>query len=339
MSDNTGSRKSGSGKTAIIAHPIGTANVKRLQETFPDIEFVVCLDEASFAAAAPRAEIVFSKAVYPEPLRTAENLRWVQTGTAGVERWLALNLDARGVRLSNASGVHGIPMSENILTMMLSFATRMHTLILAQHAQDRAEPGRHNPTALKRTVLDEKFELEGQTVCVIGLGDIGGTLAKKCKRLGMRVLGVRRTPTPFEYADEIFTDDKRIDAIAQADHVALCLPLTPETTAIVDEAELRAMRATAYIYNVGRGASIAAEPLIRALREGWIAGAGLDVTDPEPPTPDSPLWDMSNVILSLHTSGDSPPNADRITQRFIDNLHRYLADEPLLCEIDQARGY
>ncbi|MEX1019945.1 MAG: D-2-hydroxyacid dehydrogenase [Litorilinea sp.] len=326
-------------KTAIIAHPIGQENVNRLQTTFPNIEFVVCLDEASFATAAPRAEIVFSKAVYADAVRKAQNLRWVQTGTAGVERWLDLDLGAQGVRLSNASGVHGIPMSENIVSMMLAFATRLHTLIYAQRTD-----GRTNQPALKRQVLGEKFELEGQTVCVIGLGDIGGTLAKKCKRLGMRVLGVRRTQTPADYVDQLFPVEARAEAMAQADHVALCLPLTPATHNIVDEAELRAMRANAYIYNVGRGASIAAAPLMRALREGWIAGAGLDVTDPEPLNADSPLWDMPNVILSLHTSGDSPQNSDRITQRFIDNLHRYCAnqscgDEPLICEIDFARGY
>lgn len=320
--------------TAIVAHDIGEENVNRLRTTFPDVRFEVCLNQTDFAAVAPRTEIVFSKAVYPDAIRQAQNLRWVQTGTAGVERWLSLDLEERGIRLSNASGVHGIPMSENILAMMLAFAIRLHTLRDAQMGD-----GRHNQTPLKRTVLREKFELEGQTVCVIGLGDIGGTLAKKCKLLGMRVLGVRRSDTPFEYADELFTTDNRRDAIAQADHVALCLPLTTETTAIVDEAELRAMRSNAYIYNVGRGASIAAAPLLQALQEGWIAGAGLDVTDPEPLPADSPLWDMPNVLLSLHTSGDSPQNSDRITQRFIDNLHRYLAGKPLLSEIDFARGY
>jgi D-2-hydroxyacid dehydrogenase (NADP+) len=320
-------------RTAIIAHNIGEANVARLRREFPDIDFVVCLDETSFAAHAPQTEIVFSKTVYREALQNAEQLRWVQAGTAGVEHWLALGLGQRGVRLSNSSGVHGTPMSEVILSMMLAFATGLHTLLRGLH------DGPHQQTQVKRRVLAEKFELAGQTVCIIGLGDIGGTLAKKCSRLGMKVLGVRRTQTPAPHVDELFTPAQRRDAIAQADHVALCLPLTDDTRAIVDEAELRAMRSTAYIYNVGRGASIAAAPLTRALQEGWIAGAGLDVTDPEPLPAESPLWQMPNVLLSLHTSGDSPQNADRITQRFAENLSRYLAGEPLICEIEPARGY
>jgi phosphoglycerate dehydrogenase-like enzyme len=107
----------------------------------------------------------------------------------------------------------------------------------------------------------------------------------------------------------------------------------------VGEAELRAMRSTAYIYNVGRGASIDSAALIQALREGWIVGAGLDVTDPEPVPADSPLWDMPNVILAQHTSGTSPHNANRITAIFAANLERYLHGAPLQNVIDPGRGY
>jgi phosphoglycerate dehydrogenase-like enzyme len=184
-----------------------------------------------------------------------------------------------------------------------------------------------------------KRELHGQTLCVVGLGDIGGTLAAKAHGLGMHVLGVRRRRVPCPHVDELYTRDRLLSPVSQADHVALCLPLTAETTAIVGECELRAMQPSAYIYNVGRGASISAGPLLVALSEGWIAGAGLDVTDPEPLPDDSPLWDMPNVILSQHTSGSSPYNADRITTQFIENLGRYLRGEPLTNLVDQARGY
>jgi phosphoglycerate dehydrogenase-like enzyme len=121
--------------------------------------------------------------------------------------------------------------------------------------------------------------------------------------------------------------------------VALCLPLTPATHAVIGAAELRAMPQHAYIYNVGRGASIDPDALIMALTEGWIAGAGLDVTSPEPLPDDSPLWGMPNVILSQHTSGSSPYNAGRITDIFAANLARYLAGEPLQNVIDPGRGY
>jgi phosphoglycerate dehydrogenase-like enzyme len=139
--------------------------------------------------------------------------------------------------------------------------------------------------------------------------------------------------------DVLYPVEKLHTPLAAADHVALCLPLTPETTAIIGEAELRAMQPHAFIYNVGRGASIEPAALNRALREGWIAGAGLDVTDPEPLPPDSPLWDADNVILSLHTSGTSPRNVDRITDLFAENLRRYLDGAPLCNEIDPVQSY
>jgi phosphoglycerate dehydrogenase-like enzyme len=176
-------------------------------------------------------------------------------------------------------------------------------------------------------------------LCVLGLGDIGGALATRALALGMRVVGVRRGGRAFPGLAATYTPDRLLEALPQADHVALCLPLTSETRAIVGEREFVAMRPTAYIYNVGRGASIDPDALLRALQSGRIAGAGLDVTSPEPLPDDSPLWDMPNVILTQHVSGDSPYNAHRITTIFADNLRRYLAGEPLQNLVDKARGY
>src|SRR5687768_11268386 len=153
-------------------------------------------------------------------------------------------------------------MAENILTMALCFATRMHRMIRGQTS--RAKIGRE--------VIVEKWELEGQTMLVLGLGDIGGTLAHKAKALGMRVLGVRRSGEGHEACERVLTPDRLHEALPEADHVACCLPLTGETKAILGEAELRLMKRSAHIYNVGRGASIEGTAMRRALTEGWIAG-------------------------------------------------------------------
>lgn len=313
----------------LIGEKIGEANLARLQQAHPDLEFRLCLEPATFVANAAVAEVIFSKQFPVGTLTNAPRLRWVQAGTAGVNHLLAAGLGERDILLTNARGAHGIPMSEQILAMMFAFANRLPTLLQAQAQQQR----------VAAQVIREKFELEGQTLCVIGLGDIGGTLAQKAKQLGLRVIGVRRTPAPFAGLDAQYRNDQLLDALPQADHVALCLPLTAATTAIVGEAELRAMKPSAYIYNVGRGASIAADALSRALQEGWIAGAGLDVTDPEPLPPDSPLWQQPNVILGQHTSGSSPYNADRITTIFLDNLARYRRGEPLNNLVDKSQGY
>lgn len=313
----------------LIGEDIGPGNLARLQQAHPDLTFRFALDPAAFVANAADAEVIFSKQFPRETLTVAKQLRWVQAGTAGVNHLLAAGLGAHEILLTNARGAHGIPMAEQILAMMFAFAIRLPTLLQAQGKQQH----------VAAQVIREKFELEGQTLCVIGLGDIGGTLVHKAKRLGMRVLGVRRTLHPFSALDAQYTTEQIQEALPQADHVALCLPLTAATTAIIGETELRTMKPSAYIYNVGRGAAIEPTALRRALDEGWIAGAGLDVTDPEPLPADSPLWTMPNVILAQHTSGSSPYNADRITQIFLDNLGRYRRGEALHNQIDKNQGY
>lgn len=313
---------------ALIGEDIGAANLARLRSDFPTVDIRFCLDASEFVSAAADAQIIFSKSFPAGSLAGATHLRWVQAGTAGVDRVIA-GLAGRDVLLTNASGAHGVPMAELVLGMMLGFAAGLHTAI-------RGPADYHAPRA---QILREKFELEGQTLCVLGLGDIGGTLARKAQALGMRVIGVRRGNDPFPYVDAQVTPDRLLEVLPQADHLALCLPLTSETVGIVGAAELAAMKSSAYIYNVGRGSSIDPDALIAALQAGRIAGAGLDVTEPEPLPADSPLWALPNVILSRHTSGSSPFNADRITAIFAENLRRYLAGEPLLHRVDRLLGY
>ncbi|MFP3897197.1 MAG: D-2-hydroxyacid dehydrogenase [Anaerolineales bacterium] len=313
----------------LIGEDVGQDNLERMREAYPDVQFLFCPHEDDFIAAAPRAHIIFTKHLPAEAVKRASQLVWVQAGTAGVNHLLDAGLGERDLLLTNASGAHGVPMAELILGMMLAFATGLNALMRAQreHARVREE------------IRAQKFELEGQTLCVLGLGDIGGTLARKAGNLGMYVLGVRRSARRFPHVDEQYGPHQLLDIFPRADHVALCLPLTSETEGIVGERELRTMKSSAYIYNVGRGPSIDREALLRALSETWIAGAGLDVTDPSPLPDDSPLWDAPNVILSQHTSGSSPYNADRITSIFMENLGRYLRDEPLMNVVDVELGY
>ncbi len=315
--------------TVLLGEELGSANLTRLRTQFPNVNFHFCVEDAEWIEVAPHAQIIFSKRFPLPALEAARDLRWVQAGTAGVDRLLEAKLPERGVELTNASGAHGDPISEMILSHMLAFATGLHTLLRAQSEARQ----------LQKQVLKEKFELGGQTLCVVGLGDIGGTLARKAAALGMQVTGVRRSKRPAPGVEKLYSPTELTQALGEADHVALCLPLTAETRHFIGAAELQAMRDTAYIYNVGRGGSIEPDALIQALQKGWIAGAGLDVTDPEPLPADSPLWTMPNVILSQHTSGMSPHNANRITDIFAANLTRFLAGEHLQQKIEPERGY
>jgi phosphoglycerate dehydrogenase-like enzyme len=313
----------------LIGEELGATNLARLQQQFPTVDFRLCLEDTEWLETAPRANVILSKRWPAAALQHTPALQWVQAGTAGVDHLLRSALPGRGVLITNSSGAHGDPISELILSHMLAFATGLNLAIRAQGAR------RH----VQSEINQRKFELAGQTLCVIGLGDIGGTLARKADALGMRVIGVRRNPRPAPGVSYVYSNEQLTTALGQADHVALCLPLTSDTRHYIGAAELRAMRPTAYIYNVGRGASIDEPALVEALRQGVIAGAGLDVTDPEPVPAGSPLWEMTNVILSQHTSGMSPHNADRVTALFAANLTRFLAGEPLQQRIDPQLGY
>lgn len=314
----------------LIGEDIGLENLERLKTTFPDVVFNFCPDVEPFIDSAAEANVVFTKRFPPQAFQVATKLQWVQAGTAGVDRLLDMGLrDRSDIQLTNATGAHGAPISELILSMMLAFATGLHTLIRAQQKH----------SIVKQQVITEKFELEGQTLGIIGLGDIGGSLAKKAQGLNMRVLGVRRSQEPFPHVDAQYTPEQLDEVLPQVDHLALCLPLTPQTQDIIGEAELRAMKSSAYIYNVGRGESIEPNALLQALRSGWIAGAGLDVTAPEPLPEDSPLWALNNVLIGQHTSGSSPYNADRITTIFLKNLERFQRGEELQGLIDKTLGY
>jgi phosphoglycerate dehydrogenase-like enzyme len=315
--------------TVLIGENIGTDNLVRLRAEFPNVDFRFCMADEEWLKNAPYANVILSKRWPAEAMKRTPQLQWVQAGTAGVDHLLRSDLPGRGVLVTNSSGAHGDPISELILSHMLAFATGLNTAIRAQ-AERRY---------IQKEVVATKFELAGQTLCVAGLGDIGGALARKADALGMRVLGVRRAAKSAPGVSHVYTQEQLKTALSQADHVALCLPLTGDTRHFIGAEELRAMRRTAYIYNVGRGASIDEAALVRALQEGQIAGAGLDVTDPEPVPLDSPLWGMPNVILSQHTSGSSPHNANRVTDLFAANLARYLAGERLHQLIDPSRGY
>jgi phosphoglycerate dehydrogenase-like enzyme len=304
----------------------------RLVTDFPGIHFTFADTKEEMVRAAPAAEVIFGKGITRDLLAAATRLRWVQAGTAGVDGLIRQGIREYDVRLTNARGAHGIPMAENILTMALCFATRMHLMVTTPTQRERVNP--------RARVLREKRELHGQTMLVLGLGDIGGTLAVKAARLGMRVLGIRRSGSPAEGCEYVYTPDHLHAVLPEADHVALCLPLTEETAAIVGEPELRLMKPTAYIYNVGRGASIDPVALRRALAEKWIAGAGLDCVAPvDTPADDDPLWDMEEVILSMHTSGHSPYNSRRITDIFAENLRAFVEGRPLNNVVDPAIGY
>ncbi len=256
------------------------------------------------------------------------NLRWVQQTGAGAD-WLfrSPEIVESDLILTNASGIQAIPISEHVMAFMLILSRGIH---------------RHIRSQMKRT-WDRSgavAELEGATVGLIGVGRIGAKTAEKAKRMNMRVLGLRRHPErTVPDVDRMYGADGLMELLRQSDWVVLAAALTAETRGMIGEGELKAMKKSAYLINIARGSLIQEEALIKALREGWIAGAGLDVFEQEPLGADSPLWDMENVVITPHYSHASPRKMDRQVAIFVENLRRYQSGQPLINVVNKRLGY
>jgi D-2-hydroxyacid dehydrogenase (NADP+) len=316
--------------TLLIATPMTPEQVGRLQDRFPGIDIVVS-DWPPSTEALAECDAAVLWTVREEWLEQAPRLRWIHTGGAGVEGLPHSALTAHGTTVTNNSGVHVPNIPEHVLAMMLAFARRLPTLIRCQLRHEWRDEATHR----------EVFELEGQRVLLVGMGELGRGTGQRAAAFGMDVEGVRRR-TDHEapgFVSRMWPVEELHQALAGADHVVNSLPMTPATAGLFDAAAFAAMKPGAYLYNVGRGGTVDQEAMIEALRSGHLAGAGLDVTDPEPLPPDSPLWDMEQVIITSHTSGASPRYWERASELIADNIDRWLAGEPLRNQVDLNHGY
>lgn len=299
-----------------------------LSAEFPTVDISVAGDD--FIVSLPKADAAVAWSMTPEEYAAATNLRWFQSIGAGVERVILPGMRERGLIVTNSSGIHGANISEHLLAMMFAFARQLPALIRAtEHGQWRDD--------LRSSI----FELSGQTLHIVGYGDIGQALGRKAKALGMRVTATRRHPGASDdgHADSITGFDDLPTRLSEADHVAICLPQTPNTINFFDAEMLGKIKRGAYLYNIGRGPVVDSQALIQALDSSHLAGAGLDVTDPEPLPANSPLWGRENVIVTAHTAGGTPFFFDRLMGIVRENLLRLQAGEPPLNLVDLDAGY
>lgn len=255
-------------------------------------------------------------------------LQWAQLSTAGAD-WVLVSPDVANshVVLTNASGVHAIPIAEHILSMMFTIGHNMHHHLKSQLAG-------------KWDCRTDIKELEGTTLGLIGVGKIGEKTAEKARALNMKVLGVRRNPErPSPFVDRMFGPDRLHDMLPLCDWVVISAAGTSETDGLIGGAEFQVMKNSAVIINIARGSLIQESALIKALQEKQIAGAGLDVFETEPLPPDSALWKIPNVLITPHIAGGTPHYIDRLIDIFTENLRRYQAGEPLVNVVDKKLGY
>ena len=266
----------------------------------------------------------------------APRLHWLQYPGAGIDALRPTGLldPKSGLIITTATGIHSTTISEYVFGSMLMFNWNWPQMVRLQDGHVWARSASWYNLGGR--------ELTNQTLGIVGLGSIGRRIAQLGRAFGMHVIAIRRSSSEGEKdpdVDQVFPANQLHELLALSDYVVISVPLTPQTEKLIGEAELRAMRPGAYLVNIARGRVIDEQALIRALREGWIAGAGLDVAQEEPLPPESPLYSMPNVILTPHISGASVHYDERLAALFAENLRRYRAGQPLKNRYDPSRGY
>jgi phosphoglycerate dehydrogenase-like enzyme len=304
--------------------------VDSLQAAFPGVRFVAAPTPADAAAEARDADAIigFCNA---EVVGAADKLVWVQIFSAGAEHCLAVDeISSGAVLLTNMQKMASPVIGEHAVAMMLSL-----TRGLTQQAKTMPEG------AWNRSVGDDigMTSVDGKTLLVVGLGGIGKAAARRAAALGMRVIATRNSSRSGpDYVDYVGLSDELPELAAQADVVINALPLTPETEGLFDQAFFNAVKPGVFFINVARGASVVTDDLVAALRDGRVAGAGLDVTDPEPLPADHPLWQMQNVIITPHIAWYGN-NRERQLALAQENIRRFIAGDALLNVVDPEKGY
>ena len=316
-------------KSLVVCLPAPEAHIDELRTLFPEIEITTTQPD-DLVDALETADAVVAWRIPEEAIQNARNLKWIHRGAAGVEDLITPTLLDSDIILTNSSGVHATNIAEHVLACMLAFARRLPKLLGMQ--RNHVWEGRK---------IVGVFELGGQTMALAGLGEIGQAVATRAQALGMSTIGVRRNPElpRPNGVDTLLSLERWHEALGSAHHVVNSLPLTPATRGYFDAAAFEAMRPGAYFYNVGRGKTVDTEALVAALEKGKLAGAALDVTDPEPLPGNSPLWDMPNVIITGHTAGKTPNMWPRVFKLVETNLRRYQAGDPLVNVVDVESGY
>jgi phosphoglycerate dehydrogenase-like enzyme len=303
-----------------------------IQTRLPDDLNLVWVDpDGNLDSDASDAEIYFNgfwlkPTTLHRVLAAAPQLRWQHSPSAGVNHILTPTFLARDIILTNSAGVYAIPIAEFVLAFILDRAKQLANFHLLQ--------------AQRRWSQEvEVQELAGAKLLVIGAGSIGRAIALRARAFDIQVWGVRRSPQPLPGFEQVVGVNEWRSLLPEADYVVVATPLTPETRGMIDADALRSMKSSAYLINIARGAIVDETALLAALKEGWIAGAGLDTFSTEPLPSDSPFWSLPNVFITPHCSAATPQTNQRIVDLFFDNLRRYCQGQPLKNVVDKLAGY
>jgi len=312
--------------------------VARLTAMIPGVEFVGSPGVVPSSIANQEFDAVMLVCSIPGALDSVKNAAWIHSYSAGVEDCLAheslksRNASGQDFILTNSSGTAASIIGEHAIAMMMSFSRGLH------HFRDE-----QNKANWSRSLVSESSvttTIGGKTLLVLGLGSIGKEVARRAHALGMRVIATRNSSREGpDYVDYVGLADETLELAAQADVIVNALPLTDSTRGLIDKSFFKAMKSTALLVSVGRGKTTNTDDLLEAIRIGEIAGAALDVTDPEPLPADHPLWKERNVIITPHLAGTGGNARAKTFALLFENIRRYQAGEPLINIVDSKAGY
>jgi cyclase len=308
-------------KRIVVPAGLMPARLAELKQIAPEVEFIPARSADDAAEVVKDADAILGFCT-ADIVKAGKNLRWIQYGSAGVEKVLFDDLVKSPIVLTNAQRIYGPQVADQAFALLLTLTRGIRPL-----------PGTE-PTTANLT------ELHGKTMVVVGLGGVGTQIARRAWAFGMRVRAV--DPRDMERPAFVFSLDKpaKLDELLPAaDVVVLACPLTAETRGMFDAKKFQAMKKTAYFINIARGGLVSTEALATALEKKHLAGAGLDVSDPEPLPEEHPLRKLANVVISPHSGGQSPEGRERQWRLFRENVRRFVEGEPLLCVVDKAKGY
>lgn len=320
----------------IVVPALMPAKLLELKRIAPDVLFVPVKTAAEAAAEAKEADAVVGFCT-SEIAQAGTKLRWMQISHAGVEKDLTPEVVASKATVTNLARIHGPNVADTALALLLAQTRNLH----AQIRRDADKGSESLWKSLEKQGKAEAKELHGKTMLLVGLGGIGTQIARRAEAFGIKVRAIdpdEKLVRP-RFVFSLDRPDQLMNLLPEADIVVLACPLTSKTRGMFGSEQFASMKKASYFINIARGGLVRHDDLVEALKSGAIAGAGLDVTDPEPLPDGHPLWNLPNVVISPHLGGQSDGARDRMWRLYRENIRRFVAGEPLLCVVDKSRGF
>ena len=310
----------------IVVTDARPAEIQQIREAAPGAT-IVAGEDATLAEQVADADAIIGE-INPELFHAAKKLRWVQVHSAGVERYVFPEFADSAVVLTNCKILQGPNIADHAISLLLAL-TRDLYLAIPDRVKEEWNRREYSP-----------IELRGKTAVIIGVGGIGMQIAQRAHAFDMKVIGVDPKDVPLNYFVSRVVPPDRLEAeLPEADVVFMAAPLTSQSQGMMGPRQFGLMKKGSYFIAVSRGRTYDSDALLQALKTGRLAGAGLDVTNPEPLPKGHPLWKLENVIITPHIAGQSDGVEARRMALIVENVTRFVRGEPLLNVVDKKKGY